>query len=262
MVAILMYHEISDRPDAASRLAVPPQAFARQLEYLASHGFTTLTASALAAALATGDPLPERAVVLTFDDGFADFHERALPLLRRYGCSATLFVTTGWIADAGRRAAGRRPGRMLTWSQIIEAAADGIEIGAHSHRHPQLDQLGRNRLYAELTASKGLLEDALGTPVPGLAYPFGYSSARVRRAAVDAGYGYACAVGNVVAGSRGEALALPRLTVRASTGESTFGNAVHGQGIPKIYRTDHVLTKGWAVVRRTRAIVRAVPVRA
>ena len=80
--------------------------------------------------------------------------------------------------------------------------------------------------------------------MPGLAYPFGYSSARVRRAAVDAGYGYACAVGNVVAGSRGEALALPRLTVRASTGESTFGNAVHGQGIPKIYRTDHVLTKG------------------
>ena len=143
MVAILMYHEISDRPDAASRLAVPPQAFARQLEYLVSHGFTTLTASALAAALAAGDLLPERAVVLTFDDGFADFHERALPLLRRYGCSATLFVTTGWIADAGRRAAGRRPGRMLSWSQIIEAAADGIEIGAHSHRHPQLDQLGR-----------------------------------------------------------------------------------------------------------------------
>ena len=144
MVPILMYHEISARPDTASKLAVSPQALAGQLEYLASHGFSTLTASAVAAALAARAALPERAVVLTFDDGFADFHERALPLLRRYGCTATLFVTTGWISDAGSRAAGRRPGRMLTWSQIIEAASEGIEIGAHSHCHPQLDQLGRS----------------------------------------------------------------------------------------------------------------------
>lgn len=143
MVPILMYHEISARPDTASKLAVSPQALAGQLEYLASHGFSTLTASAVAAALAARAALPERAVVLTFDDGFADFHERALPLLRRYGCTATLFVTTGWISDAGSRAAGRGPGRMLTWSQIIEAASEGIEIGAHSHCHPQLDQLGR-----------------------------------------------------------------------------------------------------------------------
>lgn len=262
MVPILMYHEISGHPDIAGKLAVPPRTLAGQLEYLASHGFTTCTVSALAAALATGTPLPERAVVLTFDDGFADFHECALPLLHRYGCAATLFVTTGWIADAGQRATGRRPGRMLAWSQIIEAAASGIEIGAHSHCHPQLDQLGRSRLWAELTVSKGLLEDALGTPVPGLAYPFGYSSARVRRAAIGADYAYACAVGNVLAGPRHDPFALPRLTVRATTGESAFGLAVRGQGISKIYRTDHVLTRGWAVVRRTRAIVTGVPVRA
>jgi peptidoglycan/xylan/chitin deacetylase (PgdA/CDA1 family) len=262
MVPILMYHEISARSGTASRLAVPPPAFAGQLEHLASDGFVTLTASALAAALAAGSPLPERAVVLTFDDGFADFHERALPLLRRYGFTATLFVTTGWIADAGPHAAGRRPGRMLTWSQISEAAAAGIEIGAHSHRHPQLDQLGRSRLRAELTISKELLEDVLGRPVPGLAYPYGYSSAPVRRAVAEAGYAYACAVGNVLAGARYDRFALPRLTVRASTRESTFGPAVRGQGISRIYRTGHMLTKGWAVVRRTRAIVTGVPVRA
>jgi peptidoglycan/xylan/chitin deacetylase (PgdA/CDA1 family) len=262
MVPILMYHEISARPDTASKLAVPPQAFAGQLEYLASHGFSTLTASEVAAALASRAPLPERAVVLTFDDGFADFHERALPLLRRYGCTATLFVTTGWIADAGPGTAGRRPGRMLAWSQIIEAASEGIEIGAHSHCHPQLDQLGRKRLGAELTVSKRLLEDALGTPVPGLAYPFGYSSARVRQSATEVGYAYACAVGNVAADRQRDLYALPRLTVRASTRESAFGHAVRGLGIPTIYRTDHVLTKSWAVVRRSRAIVTGVPVRA
>ena len=262
MVPVLMYHQISAPPEAVGKLAVPPRVFAGQLEYLARHGFTTMTASALAAALAAGAALPGRAVVLTFDDGFADFHERALPLLRRYGLTATLFVTTGWIADAGRGAAGRRPGRMLAWSQIIEAAAGGIEIGAHSHRHPQLDQLGGNRLHAELVISKGLLEDTLGTPVPGLAYPFGYSSAQVRRAASRAGYAYGCGVGNALAGPQHHPFALPRLTVRASTGESAFGHAVRGQEISKIYRTDHMLTKGWAVVRRTRAIMSGVPVRA
>lgn len=263
MIPILVYHEISPPPDAAfGRLAVTPQAFATQLEYLVEHGFTTITASALAAAMATGTRLPERTVVLTFDDGFADFHERVLPLLRKYGCTATLFVTTGWLADAGWRAAERRPEGTLTWDQIVETAAEGIEIGAHSHAHPQLDQLGRKRLRDELTVSKELLEEAIGTSVPGLAYPFGYSNVTVRRAAVDAGYAYACAVGNAMAHPQGDPLALPRLTIKASTGEDAFGHAVHGRSLSEIYRIERMLTKGWAVVRRTRAIITGVPVRA
>ena len=137
-----MYHEIAGRQDTASRLAVPPEAFASQLAYLRAEGFTTISVAKLASALA-GEPgrLPARPVVITFDDGFADFHGAALPVLRRYGFTATVFVTTGWIADAGPHAAGRRPGCMLSWSQIREAAEAGMEIGAHSHTHPQLDQL-------------------------------------------------------------------------------------------------------------------------
>ena len=134
-IPVLMYHEIACRQDTASRLAVTPDAFASQLGYLREEGFTTISVAELASALA-GElgRLPERPVVITFDDGFADFHGAALPVLLRYGFSATVFVTTGWIADAGPHAVGNRPGRMLSWSQIREAAEAGMEIGRASCR--------------------------------------------------------------------------------------------------------------------------------
>jgi peptidoglycan/xylan/chitin deacetylase (PgdA/CDA1 family) len=263
MVPVLMYHEVARYPaDTTSKLAVSPEAFEEQLGYLAAAGYTTLTASEFAAATSGLRPLPERAVALTFDDGFADFHQQALPLLRRYGFTATVFVTTGWVADAGAHTAGRRPGPMLSWSQIAEMDAAGIEIGAHSHAHPQLDQLGRSRLRTELAVSKSLLENALGKPVTGLAYPFGYSNGQVRRAVTETGYDYAFAVSNQMVGAQPDRFALPRLTVRASTTLAGFGAAVQGQDVSKIYRTDHMLTQGYGVLRRGRAIMTGVRVRA
>jgi peptidoglycan/xylan/chitin deacetylase (PgdA/CDA1 family) len=253
---VLMYHEIASRAATSSRLAVPPGAFAAQLAYLHAAGFTTLTASALAVAVGDGTcALPPRPVVLTFDDGFADFHSEALPLLYEYGFTATVFVTTGWIQDAGSRSAGRRPGRMLSWQQILEAAEAGVEIGAHSDRHPELDQLSAADLRRELHDSKALLEDRLGRPVPGLAYPFGYSNIRVRRAARAAGHEYACAVGNMIAGPAWDQFAVPRLTIRGSTGPRSFDQIVHGRGLPMIFMKDRSLTRGWAMVRRTRAML-------
>ena len=260
---ILMYHQIAASSEATSRLAVPPDAFAAQLAHLHDEGFTTLTASAAAAAVsADAGRLPDRPVVLTFDDGFADFHRAALPLLRKYGFTATVFVTTGWVQDAGTHSAGRRPGRMLSWSQILEAADAGVEIGAHSHRHPQLDQIAGPDLRRELHGSKALLEDRLGRAVPGLAYPFGYSNARVRGAVQEAGHEYACAVGNMIVGPASDPFALPRLTIRRSTRLRAFGQVVRGRGLPVIYLTDHSLTKGWAMVRRTRALLGGVSQRA
>ena len=256
-VPILMYHEVAGRAETASPLAVPPAAFAEQVAALAAAGFTTVTAAALAAAWAGRASLPERPVVITFDDGFADFHRAALPVLAEYGFTATVFVTTGWVEDAGPLppAARPRPARMLSWQQIAESAGAGIEIAAHSHTHPQLDQLPAVQLAAELDTSRRLLEDRLGAAVPGMAYPFGYSGAPVRRAARAAGYRYACAVANGVARPGSDRFALPRLTVRRSTRPGTFGRVVRGQQVPLIYARDRSLTKGYAVVRRTRAVL-------
>src|SRR5882672_2555390 len=120
-VPVLMYHEIADVTATSSRLAVAPEAFASQLAYLHDAGFTAVTAGALAKILAgSAGALPERPVVLTFDDGSGDFYSQALPLLKQYGHTATLFQTTGWIGvDDGQE-------RMLNWRELSEIAEAGI----------------------------------------------------------------------------------------------------------------------------------------
>ena len=258
-VPILMYHEIAPAGETGSRLAVSPEAFAGQLAYLHDAGFQTVTAGRLADVLA-GAPggLPDRAMVLTFDDGFEDFHRRALPLLDRYGYTATVFVTSGWVQDAGSDAAGRRPARMLSWSQVAEVTAAGMEVGAHSWRHPQLDQLPGTQLREELYACKAQLEDKLGCPVPGLAYPFGYSSARVRQVAREAGHRYGCAVSNVLLNPAADLLALPRLTVRRCTSPLMFRQISQGRGVSWLFLRDRALTKGYAMARRSRAALAGV----
>ena len=251
-VPILMYHEISESSETSSRLSVSPASFAAQLAYLHDTGFKTITAGALSAILVDDDRnLPDRTVVLTFDDGYEDFYTRAMPLLDRYGFTATVFITTGWVHDTGTQLVEKRPGRMLSWSQITEATLAGIEIGAHSHQHPQLDQLPEKLLRDELYSSKERLEGKLGTSVPGLAYPYGYSNARVRQVAHDAGHRYSCAVRNMTASPASDLFALPRLTVRRSTTMPAFHQIVNGS-VPLTIRKDRALTKGWAAVRRAR----------
>jgi peptidoglycan/xylan/chitin deacetylase (PgdA/CDA1 family) len=254
-VPILMYHSVNDRPPASTApLAVSPAAFADQMALLNDEGFTPISVSAYA----SRTTMAGRPVVITFDDGYADFHEHALPVLERYGFPATVFLTTGWMRDAGPYAAGHPLDRMLSWLQVEEALSAGIEFGGHSHSHPQLDQLPTAALRDEVTRNKMLIEDRLGAPVTTMAYPYGYSSARVRREVSRAGYAVACAVANDLADGRHDVLALPRLTVRRTTSLRAFGRAAADQGVPLLYLRDRLLTKGYAVVRRGRYASRRV----
>jgi peptidoglycan/xylan/chitin deacetylase (PgdA/CDA1 family) len=258
-VPVLMYHSVSEHPPTATRrLSVHPREFDAQLRLLRREGFTAVPFGEYAAALTGGTPLPERTVVLTFDDGYADFHEQALPVLDAHGFTATVFVTTGWLDDAGDDAAGRPLDRMLSWSQVRELDSAGVEIGAHSHSHAQLDQLPSRAVEEELRRSKELLEERTGRQVSTLAYPFGYSSRRVRDAVAAAGYRHAAAVANRMPSARPDPMALPRLTVRRSTDLGLFERIVRGQGIHRAYALDRALTHGWAVGRRTRYAVNAL----
>ena len=251
-VPVLMYHEIADAAATTSPLAVSPNVFADQLTYLREAGFNTVTAGTLSAVLANGGgDLPERPVVLTFDDGYGDFFTEALPLLKQNGFNGTVFQTTGWVGKEDEVK------RMLNWRELAESEQAGIEIGAHTCTHPQLDQLPEGVMREELNVSKSMLEDNLGVKVPGLAYPYGYSNVHVRRVARELGYDYAYSVSNAMASSAADMFTIPRLTVRRTTSMDDFRKMVNGQDT-MVLRRDRILTSGFTVVRRAKSTVRAM----
>ena len=265
-VPVLMYHSVhADPAPGTERLSVHPAAFAAQLEVLHDLGFTPITMDALVRhwrrraqgpdASGPAERLPDRPVVLTFDDGYADFHGTVLPLLARHRATASLYVTTGWLADAGPQQAGRPLGSTLSWGQLAEIAAEGVEIGGHSHSHPQLDQLPPELLADELMVNQTLLEQRLQRPLSTFGYPFGYSDAAVRRAVRGHGYTGACAVANALADPRQGPYALSRLTVRRGTALEDFRALVQGRSLTRLYARERLLTRGYALVRRTRRLL-------
>lgn len=217
---ILVYHSVSN--DATSQFrpyAVSPKRFGEHVELLHDLGYVTLTLSDAVRRLFERSPLPARAVVLTFDDAFSDFSQHAFPVLMAANFVATLFVPSAYVGSTSqwliREGEERRP--VMTWSEIRRVADAGIEVGAHSHTHPQLDRLSKPALHAELSGSKALLESQLGQVMAAVAYPFGYHSRQVRRTARATGYSFGCAVGNRSANPQSDRWAIPRLTVKAST---------------------------------------------
>ena len=254
-VPILMYHAVATAPNDATReLSVAPEAFTEQMAMIGDLGLTPVSTAELAASWRSGGPLPPRPVLITFDDGYEGVHRHALPVLAKHGFAATLFVSTGWIKGAHDTGGGLDT--MLDWDQVRELADTGVEIGGHSHTHPQLDQLEDDRLRYELIHSKEIVSDELGTVPASFAYPYGYSSRRVREAVRETGYAQALAVGNGLARRRQGPYALRRVTVRRSTGIEEFERLLQGRSITRTFARDRALTKGYAMVRRARQVRR------
>ncbi|MFH9432055.1 polysaccharide deacetylase family protein [Streptomyces sp. NPDC017615] len=254
-VPILMYHAVAAAPNDATRaLSVGPEAFAEQMALIGELGLTPLTTAGLAAHWRYRRPLPARPVLITFDDGYEGVHRHALPVLAEHGFPATLFASTGWIR--GPHDTGGGLDAMLDWAQVRELADNGVEIGGHSHSHPELDQLDDAALDAELEHSTAILTDELGTRPESFAYPYGYSSRRVRRAVREAGYTQALAVGNALARRGQGPYALRRVTVRRSTGAAEFERLLQGRFVARDFARDRALTKGYALVRRARQVCR------
>ena len=202
---IAMYHSVGDCSEDPYRVTVTPDRLDRQLSWLSRRGLRGVSVSALLAA-------PARAglVGLTFDDGYADFLDHALPVLTDHGFGATLFVLPGRLGgdNAWDPLGPRKP--LLTADGIREAAEAGVEIGSHGLTHVDLTQADDVTLKSEIVESRALLEELTGTPVGGFCYPYGTLDQRAVDTVRDAGYRYACAIDP---GPINGPLALPRVHI-------------------------------------------------
>lgn len=250
-VPILLYHSVSAEPASwIAPFAVSPATFASHLDAVIASGREPITVSQYHDAQLGRSALPRRPVLITVDDGFADFARNALPALAGRKMPSTLYVTTG--ALAGRAAESVLPAApMLHVSDLPALEAAGVEIGAHSHTHRQLDLLPAREVAAELSVSRDVLAGVLGHPIRSFAYPHSYWRPLVLRLAGAAGYDSACAVGNRLASAREHPLALSRLMVRAGTGAATVAAWLDGPA-PRAVPCRRVLAFGWRQYRRAR----------
>jgi peptidoglycan/xylan/chitin deacetylase (PgdA/CDA1 family) len=196
-IPILMYHSITDEDEedetkvhAYYRTATSPSVFARHMHYLHEHGYSTVNVPDAVRLLQNGEST-KKYVVVTFDDGYADFYAHAFPALNRHGFSATVFLPTGYIGKVSVPFKGKD---CLTWGEVRELRKYGISFGSHTVTHPQLSTLDVDMVKAEIVNSKRAIEDNLGESVDSFAYPFAFPEQNtsfvgmLRNVLVESGY--------------------------------------------------------------------------
>ena len=176
---VVLYHNIAPADSAATEpsLTLSPQQFEKQIRWLAKRGYSGIRPSEWLAWCRTGLALPEKPILITFDDAYSEVAKHALPVLYRYGFGAAVFVVTSQIGGMNvweRTTMGRLGAdRLMTAKQIFEWASKGIEFGAHSRTHPDLTTLSERQLAEEIEGSSQDLEAVVGTRIISFAYPYG-----------------------------------------------------------------------------------------
>jgi peptidoglycan/xylan/chitin deacetylase (PgdA/CDA1 family) len=179
-----MYHYISVPPPEADiyrrDLSVTPETFEQQLRYLAENGYTTVTLRDLTYHLTRGYPLPERPVILTFDDGYRDHFFQAYRLLRRFNSVGTFFLVTGFI-DENRS-------EYLSWGQVRVMHQGGMEFGSHTYTHPDLRGQSVDYLVWQIVGSQEAIAERIEETVRFFSYPGGFYDQQVTDVLRSAGF--------------------------------------------------------------------------
>ncbi|WP_026313526.1 polysaccharide deacetylase family protein [Actinomadura flavalba] len=191
MPLVLMYHSVDHYTEDPHLVTVSPQRFERQMRWLVARGLRGVSTRELLAAQDAGST--RGLVGLTFDDGYADFASRAVPLLLRLGFTATVYAVTERLGSHNAWDDGpRKP--LMTPEQLVAVHGAGMEVASHGQWHVKLPEVPAAELETELTASRAALEKIIDAPVDGFAYPYGDAGDREIAAVAAAGYDHAVAI--------------------------------------------------------------------
>ena len=193
---ILMYHHISprtafpDNPDPSEgwQFAHSPEGFERHLRELDRRGWRFLSLPDMVRIIRETGQEPSKAVAITFDDGWRDNYDHALPLLLKLGRTATFFLTT----DHFHR--GVEEAKKMSAAQVRDLVGAGMTVGGHTRTHPDLTRIPEGQAQEEIEGCKADLEGLLGRPVTCFAYTGGAFNRRVAELTRCAGYQAACSV--------------------------------------------------------------------
>lgn len=175
-VPVLMYHSVKYEKDNPVRIS--KENFESQMKYLKDNNYTTLSLDELYDFLTNNIPVPEKSVVITFDDGYKDNYETAYPILKKYGFKATVFVITDCIGT----------GEYLTLDELKELDSNCISIESHTDKHQDLKTLSYDDQLSAVKKSKETLENLLGKEIKYIAYPNGSYNDDTLKAVEKAGY--------------------------------------------------------------------------
>jgi peptidoglycan/xylan/chitin deacetylase (PgdA/CDA1 family) len=205
---ILMYHHLKVLGPVASpvsrTLTVTPEALDEQLAFLVRTGYHTVGFGDLIAYFGEGRPLPDKPIILTFDDGWREAYTVAFPALRKHCLTGVFFPPTNWI--------DRSP-LTLTWAQVEEMSRAGMEFGSHTANHYLLTNQTAEQITRQAEDSRAALAGHVQTPVVVLAYPGGHYNAAVAAVIKQAGYGAAVGVARGVTHTAADLFSLNRVTI-------------------------------------------------
>ena len=217
-VPILMYHHIRNYNDpndkVGTNLSVPPENFKAQIDYLKNNGFTTITFREFLDFPTR--KLPDKPIILTFDDGYQDTYDVAFHNLKSNEQIGVFYIISGFLG---------RP-EFMTAPEVKEISDAGMEIGSHTIDHPDLTKLSAEKLSTELIESKSKLESIIGRTIVSFCYPAGQQNAAVDAAVANAGYKTATTTNMAISSTSEEKFALSRLRINPEDSLSYFADKI------------------------------------